>query len=116
LLDVAVTTFSTILLGSCRLSLLWARRVGRGLANSALGGAHDMRAVLAALLLVAFTACASHLSPLQERAWDAFNDCKQKAPSAVLNQIYDDGRLSYTAREGDIGIMQRCLQEKFGYR
>jgi len=24
--------------------------------------------------------------------------------------------LDYTAREGDVGIMQRCLQEKFGYR
>ena len=56
------------------------------------------------------------LSPLQERAWDAFNVCKEKAPSAVLNQIYDDDRLSFSAREGDIGIMQRCLQEKFDYR
>ena len=75
-----------------------------------------MKIVLAGLLLVALTACAPKLSPLQERAWDAFNVCKEKAPSAVLNQIYDDGRLSFSAREGDIGIMQRCLQEKFDYR
>lgn len=71
---------------------------------------------MAGLLVVALTACASNLSPLQERAWDAFQDCKPKAPSAVLNQIYEDGRLSYSAREGDVGIMQRCLEEKFGYR
>ena len=75
-----------------------------------------MKIVLAGLLLVALTACAPKLSPLQERAWDAFNVCKQKAPSAVLEQIYDDGRLSYSAREGDIGIMHRCLQEQFDYR
>jgi hypothetical protein len=68
------------------------------------------------MAVVALTACAPKLSPLQERAWDAFQDCKQKAPSAVLNQIHDDGQLSYSAREGDAGIMQRCLEEKFGYR
>ena len=70
---------------------------------------------MAGLLVVALTACAPTLAPLQERAWDAFQDCKQQAPTAVLNQIYEDGRLSYSAREGDVGIMQRCLQEKFGY-
>jgi hypothetical protein len=71
---------------------------------------------MAGSLVVALTACAPTLSPLQERAWDAFRDCKQKAPSAVLEQINEDGGLSYTAREGDIGIMQRCLEDKFGYR
>jgi hypothetical protein len=72
--------------------------------------------VVAGTLVVALSACAPKLSPLQEHAWDAFRDCKQKAPSAVLEQIRDDGGLSYTAREGDIGIMQRCLEDKFGYR
>lgn len=75
-----------------------------------------MRIVVAVSLVAALTACAPNLSPLQERAWDAFNDCKQKAPSAVLEQIYDDGRLSYSGREGDVGIMQLCLQDKFGFR
>jgi hypothetical protein len=79
-------------------------------------GREDVRIVTATALVVVLTACAPKLSPLQERAWDAFQDCKQKAPSAVLDQIYEDGRLSYSAREGDVGIMQRCLQEKFGYR
>jgi hypothetical protein len=75
-----------------------------------------MRVVMAGSLVVALTGCAPTLTPLQERAWDAFQDCKQRAPSAVLNQVHEDGRLSYTAREGDVGIMQRCLQENFGFR
>jgi len=49
-------------------------------------------------------------------AWDAFYECKPKAPTAVLEQIQEDGAISYSAREGDVGIMQRCLEEKFGYR
>jgi len=68
------------------------------------------------LLVVALAACAIRLSPLQERAWDAFYECKPKAPTAVLEQIQEDGAISYSAREGDVGIMQRCLEEKFGYR
>ncbi len=67
-------------------------------------------------LLVVLTACAPKLTPLQERAWDAFKDCQQQAPSAVLQQIGEDGRLAYQAREYDIGLMQRCLQERWGYR
>ena len=74
------------------------------------------RVVLVITLAVVLTACAPKLTPLQEHAWDAFKDCRQKAPSAVLEQIREDGGLSYTAREGDIGIMQRCLEDKFGYR
>jgi hypothetical protein len=66
--------------------------------------------------LVLVTACATKLSPLQERAWDAFYECKKVAPTAVLERIGEDGGIAYTAREGDVGIMQRCLQEKFGYR
>jgi hypothetical protein len=74
------------------------------------------RIVLVSALAVVLTACAPKLAPLQEHAWDAFKACKQKAPSAVLEQIREDGGLSYTAREGDIGIMQRCLEDTFGYR
>ncbi|HYS15619.1 MAG TPA: hypothetical protein VET45_01740 [Candidatus Binatia bacterium] len=74
------------------------------------------RMVIAGSLVVALAACGAKLSPLQERAWDAFYECKQKAPSAVLQQIGEDGHLSYSAREGDVGIMQRCLEAKFGYR
>lgn len=74
------------------------------------------RMLVAGSLVVALAACGARLSPLQERAWDAFYDCKLKAPTAVLEQLREDGGLSYSAREGDIGIMQRCLEEKFGYR
>jgi hypothetical protein len=65
--------------------------------------------------LISLTACATNLSPLQQRAWDAFYECKKQAPTAVLEQVQEDGGLRYTAREGDVGIMQRCLQEKFQY-
>jgi hypothetical protein len=68
------------------------------------------------LPLLSLTACATKLSPLQERAWDAFYECKKQAPTAVLEQISENGGIRYTAREGDVGIMQRCLQEKFGYK
>ena len=74
------------------------------------------RIMMAGLLLLALGGCATKLSPLQEKAWDAFKDCQQRAPSAVLDQINENGSLSYSAREGDIGIMQRCLEDKFGYR
>jgi len=74
------------------------------------------RVLIAGSLVVALAACGAKLSPLQERAWDAFYECKQKAPTAVLQQIREDGGISYSAREGEVGIMQRCLEEKFGYR
>lgn len=72
--------------------------------------------LIAGSLAVGLAACGAKLSPLQERAWDAFYDCKLRAPTAVLHQIQEDGGISYSAREGDVGIMDRCLQEKFGYR
>jgi hypothetical protein len=63
------------------------------------------------------TRVAAKLSPLQERAWDAFTDCQQQAPSTTLDQITENGGISYMTREGrDVGIMQRCLQERWGYR
>ena len=45
-------------------------------------------------------ACAAGLTPLQERAWDAFKDCQRQAHSAMLQQISEDGGISYTTREG----------------
>lgn len=74
-----------------------------------------MRIVIAGSL-IGLAACAPTLSPLQERAWDAFKDCKQQAPTVVLDQIGEDGGMSYSGREGDIHIVQRCLQERYGYR
>ena len=69
------------------------------------------------ILMLGLGACATKLAPLQERAWDAFKDCQRQAPSATLQQISEDGGLSFTTREGrDVGIMQQCLQERWGYR
>lgn len=69
------------------------------------------------IVMVGLVACAATLTPLQERAWDAFKDCQRQAPSATLQQISEDGGISYTTREGrDVGIMQQCLQQRWGYR
>ena len=32
-------------------------------------------------------ACAAGLTPVQERAWDAFKDCQRQAPSAMLQPV-----------------------------
>ena len=74
------------------------------------------RSALIVLILV-LGACATELPPLQARAVDAFKDCQRLAPSATLQNVSEQGALSYTTREGhDVGIMQRCLQERWGYR
>ena len=66
--------------------------------------------------LLGLGACAAKLTPMQERAWDAFKDCQRQAPSATLQQISEQGGISYTTREGrDVGIMQQCLRERWGY-
>lgn len=68
------------------------------------------------LLMLGLGACAAKLTPMQERAWDAFKDCQRQAPSATLQQISEQGGISYTTREGrDVSIMQQCLQERWGY-
>lgn len=73
--------------------------------------------ILFMVLSVALPACVPKLTPLQERAWDAFKDCQRQAPSATLQQITEGGGISFMTREGhDVGIMQQCLQERWGYR
>ena len=68
------------------------------------------------ILMLGLGACTARLTPLQERGWDAFKDCQRQAPSAMLQQISENGGISYTTREGrDVGIMQQCLQERWGY-
>ena len=52
------------------------------------------------ILRLGLGAYAAKLTPLQERAWDAFKDCQRQAPSATLQQISEDGGISFTTREG----------------
>jgi hypothetical protein len=69
------------------------------------------------VLTLVLGGCATQLPPLQARALDAFKDCQKLAPSATLQSVTEQGGLSYTTREGhDVGIMQQCLQERWGYR
>jgi hypothetical protein len=76
-----------------------------------------MRPWILALPLLGLGACATQMPPLQARALDAFKDCQRLAPSATLQNVSEEGGLSYTTREGhDVGIMQQCLHDRWGYR
>lgn len=61
-------------------------------------------------------ACAPSLTPLQERAYSAFKDCQNVAPTAQLGELLPDGRFGFTARPGDYQRMIRCLEERHGYK
>jgi hypothetical protein len=69
----------------------------------------------AAAALVA-SACASSLTPLQERTYGAFKDCQSVAPTAQITELREDGGLHYSAAPGDLQRMQRCLEERYGYK
>jgi hypothetical protein len=60
--------------------------------------------------------CAENLNPAQKRAWGAFQDCRQLAPTANLTRLSEDGGLGFESREGDYQIMLRCLSERHGYK
>ena len=67
-------------------------------------------------LVTVLTGCAPQMTPLQERAWDAFKDCQKLAPTAHITQVLPDGRIGFESREGDYQIMIRCLEERHGYK
>ncbi len=52
------------------------------------------------------------------RAYNAFKDCQwsARAPTAQITEMREDGWFSYTAREGDVVRMQRCLEQRYGYK
>ena len=61
-------------------------------------------------------ACASQMTPLQQRAYDAFKDCQRDNPTARLTQLTPDGNLGYTAAPVEYQRMRQCLGERYGYR
>ena len=65
---------------------------------------------------VALTACAENLTPAQQRAWEAFQECRKLAPTANLTRLDPDGSLGFESREGDVQVMFRCLNERYGYK
>lgn len=75
-----------------------------------------VRVVVLSTLVIVPIGCAPKLTPLQERAWDAFKDCQNLAPTAQLTWLLPDGRLGFQSREGDYQIMIRCLEERHGYK
>jgi hypothetical protein len=65
---------------------------------------------------VGLTACAEALNPAQQRAWEAFQECRKLAPTANLTRLSPDGSLGFESREGDYQIMSKCLNERYGYK
>ena len=74
------------------------------------------RIVVVASLGLVLSGCAENLNPAQKRAWGAFQDCRQLAPTAHLTRLSEDGSLGFESREGDYQIMMRCLSERHGYK
>jgi len=74
------------------------------------------RLVTLALALVggAAASCVA-MTPLQERAWYAFQDCREGARTAQLREVTPDGRLGFEAEDGDMANMKQCLRERWGY-
>ena len=74
------------------------------------------RLVTLALALVggAAASCVA-MTPLQERAWHAFQDCQSVARTAQLRELTPDGRIGFEAEDGDMANMKQCLRERWGY-
>jgi hypothetical protein len=79
-------------------------------------GAGAVVAGTVALLLVggSTTGCVA-MTPLQDRAWHAFQDCQRVARTAQLRQVTPDGRLGFEAEDGDMVQMKTCLRDRWGY-
>jgi hypothetical protein len=72
--------------------------------------------VFVSVVCLGLTACAETLTPAQTRAWGAFQDCRQLAPTANLTRLTPEGGIGFESREGDYQIMIRCLSERYGYK
>lgn len=72
-------------------------------------------ATLALSLVIGATASCVTMTPLQERAWHAFQDCQHVARTARLAQATPDGRLAFEAEDGDMVSMKQCLRDRWGY-
>jgi hypothetical protein len=66
-------------------------------------------------LVLGATASCVAMTPLQERAWHAFQDCQRVARTAQLRQVTPDGRLGFEAEEADMANMKQCLRDRWGY-
>jgi len=77
-----------------------------------------LKVVASSIAVLLATACSVQVNPLQERAYNAFKDCQWSAPAptAQITEMREDGWFSYTAREGDVVRMQRCLEQRYGYK
>ena len=72
--------------------------------------------MLIGALALTGVACASQMTPLQQRAFDAFKDCQRYNPTARLTQLTPDGNLAYTAAPVEYQRIRQCLGERYGYR
>ena len=72
-------------------------------------------ATLALALVSAATASCVVMTPLQGRAWHAFQDCQHVARTARLAQVTPDWRIAFEAEDGDMVNMKQCLRDRWGY-
>jgi hypothetical protein len=74
-----------------------------------------MKGVIAAVLVAAGLAGCAGLSPGQDASWVAFHACQTAAPSAALEDLHPNGRVSYRTREGsEFSVMKACMEQR-GY-
>ena len=69
-----------------------------------------------AAVALTLVACAEAMTPLQQRAFDAFRDCQRENPTARITRLTPEGRLAYTASPQEYLRVRQCLQERHGYR
>lgn len=72
--------------------------------------------MLVGALALSLAGCAPPMTPLQQRAYDAFRDCQRDNPTARLTQLTPDGKLGYTAAPVEYQRVRQCLGERYGYR
>jgi hypothetical protein len=76
---------------------------------------HKRMVVTRVIVLAGTLAGCAGLNPQQDVGWTAFHECQPAAPSAMLEDLLQGGRVSYATREGvDFSVMKACM-ERHGY-
>ena len=76
-----------------------------------------MTRVAALAVAIAIVGCAPTLTPQQERAYKAVEDCSATALQRDWTYwVLPNGSIRFEGRADGFGPVQQCLTEKFGYR
>lgn len=70
-----------------------------------------------AIFLALLAACAAQpLTPLQEKAYSAIEDCRRGWWSVRAVLVTPEGGLQIEGRADEVFKVKRCLEERYGYR